>query len=119
MGYVIGHLITPLTKLIQKLNKAIFKKYKDIILDNGSNYEWLRLHRPEAGGICAKLRAEFTMYNSFSAVFLILSIISILSLLWWHFFVLLILTFLMTMRGAEAEGTFKNTIRKFFKNRNL
>ena len=69
--YVIGHLISPLTKLIQHYNERI-----PSVLEKSDSYkyEWLRVHESEAGGHCAKLRAEFTMYNSLSAVFLVFAI---------------------------------------------
>lgn len=84
-SYVVGHLLSPLTKLIQRIGEA-FSKPKDKAkvapaqnqeqpkpipttpeMSRSEKYEWLRTHAPDAGAHCAKLRAEFTMYNSLSA----------------------------------------------------
>jgi len=145
-AYVIGHLISPLTKQIQELNKKIAltlhikkwrkekenkeeydkvkeehekKLFKEKIKKLSKNYDWLRLNKPDAGGHCAKLRAEFTMYNSFATVFAIFFILSFESLRDGNFsfsytFTLLIFSVLMAYRGRETEKTFQSCITHFY-----
>lgn len=191
VAYIIGHLISPLTKRIQRFNewnqwripepkpnsvraetpeqkeeeketksiaKALVRRIKNVLgwckkagnsvlsvrlirifqylVDqekrkkkheeegfSNKKYEWLRANHPDSGGHCAKLRAEFTMYNSFAALFLIGFFSQIVMLCWcWqgedgcactHLITGLVLLFLfmaMSARGEETECTFQKTV---------
>ena len=58
-GYVLGHILSPITKFIQAkgewlspLKTPLDEKHPGA-LSKSNKYEWLRLHRPEAGAHCA------------------------------------------------------------------
>jgi hypothetical protein len=81
-------------------------------------YDFLRLHHKEAGSQCAKIRAEFTMYNGLSVVFLASSIYYPRSSTMWKWSVLAILvgaTILTAYRGRTTRDTFNTTVIKFKK----
>jgi hypothetical protein len=65
-AYIVGHLISPFTKLVEDLGRKIPKKIEKA---SSENYNWLRLHEAEAGALCAKVRAEFMMYDGLAVVF--------------------------------------------------
>ena len=71
ISYVVGHLLSPATKQIQRMGERFPKKLDK---PNSEKYDWLRVNSTEAGGHCAKLRAEFTLYNSLAAVFFIFAV---------------------------------------------
>ena len=148
LAFIIGHLVSPLTKFIQRKNEYFSwlksddkddkcpddkkeekvdkctKKKKDKIISQ--KYNWLRLEKTDAGGLCAKLRAEFTMYNSFSAIFLIFTIIELIYgivnfnlgnsdfTFWAMGAVFLCLFALMAARGYEGKDTFDKDVKKFY-----
>ena len=121
----------------------MFWYWLEYVKSPSEEYEWLRLHFPEAGGICAKLRAEFTMYNGLSGVFLIFILINILKefswstifeMGWrnflstpfsWEFLCFLIKFYFinnmfliggfwfMALRGKEGRKTFASSVKKF------
>lgn len=146
-AYIIGHLVAPLTKFIQRKNERFSwlisddktecpddkKEEKDDLYAKKKNdkirsqkYNWLRLNQPDAGGLCAKLRAEFTMYNSFSAIFLIFTIIEMIMgianliigashlTFWTTGAAFLVLFAFMAARGHEGEETFGKDVKKFY-----
>jgi hypothetical protein len=84
-------LISPFTKLTQRLGEALPEKWWQSLFEKeldwkalmdkkeearkfkkkaSDNYDRLRLDHPEVGALCAKIRAEFEMYNGFCVVFL-------------------------------------------------
>ncbi len=76
-AYIIGQLLAPVGKLWGKAAQALwFKVWRKSSALQGSKeetwlcYDWLRVHFPEAGALTAKVRAEYTMFNSLSARFL-------------------------------------------------
>lgn len=90
-------------------------------------YNWLRIKEADAGALCAKLRAEFTMYNSFAAIFLVYCVVEFVILIRSFIFyqeislinglVLIgctILFFAMSNRGLEGEDTFEKDVIKFY-----
>jgi hypothetical protein len=112
--FAMGHLLAPLTKLIQSLGEVLPTHLgKD--KRESENYAWLRLYHAEAGGNCAKLRAEFTMYNGLSGASLIGMIASLA--LEPHSegvaLAFLVLAILMASRGREGRKTFSKGIREF------
>ena len=80
-AYIIGHLVSPLTKDVQRFHEKPDQEGFD-----SKKYEWLRVHQTEAGGHCVKFRAEFTMYNSFAAILLIYFILKIVEVLFWGYY---------------------------------
>jgi hypothetical protein len=56
VGFVLGHLIAPIGKTLGSwVRHPGFKA-------PWREYDWLRMHRPDAGALVAKIRAEYTMH---------------------------------------------------------
>ena len=53
-AYVVGQLLSPLAKQIQRVGELRWFKPKP----KAEGYDWLRMHHPQAGDYCAKIRAE-------------------------------------------------------------
>lgn len=113
-SYTVGQLLSPAAKFIQRLGeKDIFKPEPS---EKGA-YDFLRMHHPDAGALCAKIRAEFTMFNGLVVVFA-------LSTIYYPFretcdlrifFILIILTLTQAVRGKNTRDTFQKTVKKFYK----
>jgi hypothetical protein len=101
LSYVLGHILSPLGKVLQKLNdpfdagviKPLFADRPDasrevvaFVKDQLGNpfsyeryfekdvwlwYDWLRVFVPGAGALAARIRAEYTMYSTLSVAFAI------------------------------------------------
>ncbi|HYN14568.1 MAG TPA: hypothetical protein VES66_02120 [Terriglobales bacterium] len=130
-GYVTGHLISPFTKVIQKLGEALPEEWWRILLSDGLaelkkrqakekstrnqasfNYDWLRLYHSEVGALCAKIRAEFEMYNGLCVVFLGYALAGVTK----HALaigVLALLALAMGTRGRATNVTFQKAVNKF------
>jgi hypothetical protein len=114
-SYVVGQLLSPGAKLVQRIGE--WKVLKPKPKEDGA-YDWLRLHHPEAGASCAKIRAEFTMHNGLALVLLISTAAYPLSRPVWRWSVfcgLAIATVLAGIRGRTTRDTFHDTVRKFAK----
>jgi hypothetical protein len=96
LSYVIGQIVAPLGKLLEKVGPHIDslaylfaegvnpkRPVISILRDELGNpdayvrscekviwywYDWLRVHQPDAGALTAKIRAEYGMYYGLSAV---------------------------------------------------
>lgn len=124
-AYVMGQLIAPLAKLAQRIGewKYLYLKRKGwrVTLTPKPKadplaYDFLRLYHKDAGSQCAKIRAEFTMYNGLATVFLASSACYPLSasMLDWSVLVILVGTTLATaIRGRTTRDTFNETVTKF------
>ena len=135
-GYIAGHLISPFTKLIQRLGEALPEKWWQSLFDwealkeeeekfkkkASVNYDWLRLDRPEVGALCAKIRAEFEMYNGLCVVFLgyALAVVvkyvpdtAILTTRVPDAAVLTLAALAMGGRGRATNMTFQKAVNKF------
>lgn len=137
-AYVVGQLIAPFAKLAQrigewhpkfqarlfrsglfaKLAKSIGEwkwfKCKPQAVPRG--YDFLRLHYKDAGSQCAKIRAEFTMYNGLAMVFFASSVSYFMftSIREWRILIILLGTTLATgIRGRTTRDTFADTVNKF------
>jgi len=66
--YALGHLMAPIVRLLEKRHETIPEHIWE-------HYDWLRLHRPEAGALVARIRAEYTMYGGFSVAFLLTAVL--------------------------------------------
>ena len=113
LAYVLGHLLSPLTKMIQRIGETVPTKLRS---SSSENYEWLRMHKPDAGAHCAKLRAEFTMYNSLAAVFAcyVVALRAAQRPSPIPALVLSVLALLMIYRGRETRDTFRKSIEHFY-----
>ena len=135
-AYVIGHLISPGAKLVQKLTErypASGKTFrtswialnsepdaKKMLKPDPEHYDWLRVKSPEAGGLAAKLRAEFTMYNSLALIFVAFSVRTLVA----HDcpslgFALAAAGFLMAARGRETQDTMRKCVENFYSTANV
>ena len=113
-AYVVGQLLSPLAKLVQRVGELRWFKPKP----KAEGYDWLRTHHPEAGAHCAKIRAEFTMHNGIAAVLLVSAAVYALTAEPWRWSVLggLILGGLLAaVRGRTTRDTFNETVAKFAK----
>ncbi len=133
-AYVVGHLLSPVTKSVQWITeryprvegegdkkkrfwlrvntKSELKKFKP----DSSKYDWLRVHWPDAGGLSAKLRAEFTLYNTLSAIFFLFAVWVGARYRWaGSVAVLLLFSIMMAARGRETEDTMRKCVDNFEK----
>src|ERR1700761_7889399 len=62
-GYVLGHAMSPIVKLLDRPNREIAKKYN-----------FLRLHYPGVTAIAMRIRAEYIMYGGFAVTQIIILI---------------------------------------------
>lgn len=136
-GFVIGELISPAAKLVQRINEGkfpkSFKAYKAMrqkdkleklemkkdgfkFSEKKLRYDKLRFEKSDIGALCAKIRAEFTMHNSLSVVFLIDALYypwSILPFNWLVLVSIFLLALLTAYRGRTTNKTFNETVAKF------
>ena len=139
-AYVVGQLIAPFAKLAQrigewkpkfqaklfrrepfaKLAKRIgeWKWFKDKPQAPEGAYDYLRLYYKDAGSQCAKIRAEFTMYNGLAMVFFASSVSYLMftpNREWLVLIILLGTTLATGFRGRTTRDTFEQTVGKFVK----
>jgi hypothetical protein len=113
-AYVVGQMLSPAAKLIQQIGEVKYFGPKP----KAEGYDWLRLHHPEAGAQCAKIRAEFTMHNGIATVLLVSAVVYPLRGDAWRRSVLIGLVFgglLAAYRGRTTRDTFNETVAKFAK----
>ena len=118
LSFLSGYVLAPVAKLVQRINERFLIKKDD---DVGHMYDSLRAHKPDAGALCAKIRAEFTMHNALSVVFIVIAMMTTRShlitttrshLIWA--LASLGAAVLMAWRGATTEITYQETTKKFF-----
>jgi hypothetical protein len=93
------------------------EEIKDKLKPISERYDWLRVHSPEGGSLSAKLRAEFTMYNSLAFVFFTVSVRLFFTFRMSDYLIpvlLLGLGLLMAMRGRETQTTMRKCVNNFF-----
>jgi hypothetical protein len=120
LSFLLGYLLAPFTRGVQRLNedpplmsKVTRRRWLAKDADAEARYDWLRAHQPDAGALCAKIRAEYTMYYGLSAAFLAVAVMASLGgALVWALASLLAVP-LTAWRGAKIEETFQETTRKF------
>lgn len=116
VGFVLGHLIAPIGKTLGGwVRHPGFKA-------PWREYDWLRMHRPDAGALVAKIRAEYTMHYSLAAAFAIglgagiamhaLGTTGAPPL--WGLVALAALTALSLWRGRDTEKTFADSARQLY-----
>jgi len=106
--------------LFAKLAKRIgeWKWFKPKPEAESGDYDFLRLHYTDAGSQCAKIRAEFTMYNGLATVFFASSVSYLMftSIREWRVLIILLAATLATgIRGRTTRDTFHETVSKFAK----
>ena len=136
-GYVIGELISPIAKMVQRITETngsilitwlkalgtIWKKGKKEEEKTSSNkqpeiespefkeakirYDRLRLKHPEVGALCAKIRAEFTMHNGLAFVFAISALFYPFSVLPFHWYALSFLLLMIILTAHRGRTTNK------------
>jgi hypothetical protein len=132
--YVVGQLLSPYAKLVQRVGESrpirgvvqsklvqrigqwLGFKLKEMPNAPSGAYDWLRLHSKEAGGQCAKIRAEFTMHNGLAVVFLASCVWYVARRPDWDWRVLLVLlvaALSAAVRGRTTRDTFEETVGKF------
>ena len=119
-SFLLGYLLAPFARGVQRLNQSQRLPVKKLGIpwlakdpDAEAAYDWLRAHRPEAAALCAKIRAEFTMYYALSVAFLAVAIMALLSGAFGWALGSLLAVPLTAWRGAKIEETFQETTRKF------
>jgi hypothetical protein len=126
LSYVVGHLISPLVKRAQDLGHRSQRLFAGLRLvdpfakpaGQAADYDLLRVVSPEAGAVCGKLRAEYTMYYGLAVVFLASAFAYPFSFMaqawpWWPVAPLLAASFLMESRGVEGEGAFGRCVERY------
>jgi len=115
LGFVLGHLIAPIGKTMGGwVRHPGFKA-------PWREYDWLRMHRPDAGALVAKIRAEYTMHYSLAAAFAIGLVAGIAMYALgtpgappgWSLAALAVLAALSLWRGRDTEKTFADSARQF------
>jgi len=149
-AYTVGHLMTPGTKLVQRITERYpkvkpkakeniklnpgdtqvadakvawwrswtslnTKKEAKGLKPNSEHYDWLRVNSLDAAGLAAKLRAEFTMYNSLAFTFVSFAAwlclahrAPVLGLF------LVLLGIFMASRGRETQETMRDCVERFY-----
>lgn len=114
-GFVIGHMIAPFGKRLRVATQ------RSNVREPWHKYDWLRMHRPDAGSITAKIRAEYSMHFSLAAAFL-LGALGTLALRWFEYppkpwlatATLFLFTALALSRGHETVKTFATSVGHFY-----
>jgi hypothetical protein len=121
LSFLLGYLLAPFTRGVQRLNEApplVARKTRMRWLakdaDADARYDWLRAHHADAGTLCAKIRAEYTMYYALSVAFLAVTIMASLSGAFAWALASLLAVPLTAWRGAKTEETFQETAGKFY-----
>jgi hypothetical protein len=118
MPFVIGYVLTPSQSSCSEVTNTIggcshangaLRKTSRL----GNAYDWLRVNKADAGALCAKIRAEFTMHNALSVAFLPITVMAGLAGDYYWAIASGLAVPLMAVRGATTERTFHSTTRKF------
>lgn len=111
-AYICGQLVSPFAKQLETIADTLSKR-KNI----GHLYDWLRLCRADAGALCAKIRAEYVMFNSLAitfagfAVALALRHDSALPIGWLY--ALPTASLITGYRGFDTKTTFVKSVEQF------
>ena len=120
LSFLLGYLLAPFTRGMQRLieappliAKVTRRRWFTNDPDAEARFDWLRAHEPAAGALCAKIRAEYTMYYALSAALLAIAVMALVSgALAWALASLLAVP-VTAWGGAKIEETFQDTTRKF------
>jgi hypothetical protein len=113
-AYIVGQLIAPFAKLVQRIGEWKWLRPKPKA--DSAAYDFLRLYHKDAGEQCAKIRAEFTMFNGLATVFFACSVCYPAFIAPWSRLMLAILvgtTVATAIRGRTTRDTFNETVTKF------
>lgn len=115
--FIVGYLIAPFAKGVQRGNEHSWRFLPGQWVSEdkaaGNGYDLLRLQYPDAGALCAKIRAEFTMYNALAVAAALIALMAILAGRYYIFIASFLAIPLVAQRGSKTEGTFQKTTRKF------
>jgi hypothetical protein len=125
-GYILGHGISPIVKLLDKRDSNAAQKYND-----------LRLKFPGVTPIAMRIRAEYIIYGGFAVSLVIVAGLGVLqqarnaltcplgARAWWNsaslsqhleagglFFMFIVLAWLMLYRNQDTINTYQNTVRE-------
>jgi hypothetical protein len=121
LSFLLGYLLAPLARGMQRLNevpplvtKGTRRRWFANDPDAEARFDWLRAHQPAAGALCAKVRAEYTMYYALSVAFLAVAVIASVSGAFAWAIAGLLAVPLTAWSGAKIEETFQDTTRKFY-----
>src|SRR4051812_18760835 len=114
LSFLLGYLLAPFTRGMQRLNealplvsKATRRRWFANDPEAEASYDWLRAHQSAAGALCAKIRAEYTMYYALSAAFLAAAVMaSVGGAFVWALASLLAVP-LTARAGAKIQETFQ------------
>jgi len=126
VGYILGHGISPIVKLLDKKDHEVSQKYND-----------LRLKFPGVTPIAMRIRAEYIMYGGFAISLVIVLALTLLNQLrnllinadglkgWWRsasgdqhyagallFWSALVVAWLMLHRNQATIETYRTTVRE-------
>lgn len=104
----LGQLLAVIGNFIEQLTDRLLKRER-----LSDAYDWLRVHEPQAGELAAEDLAEFKLFNSLAASFLVSFIVSLAASFppFLHAFFALS-SVLMAWRGAVAKTKFQETAEK-------
>jgi len=110
-AYTCGQFVSPLAKQLEKITDDLSKRR-----NAGDLYNWIRLHQADVGALCAKIRAEYVMFNSLAIIFVSFAAALLLrpelvSLGW--LFVLPTAGLIMGYRGFDTKTTFVRSVEQF------
>jgi len=128
-GYILGHLISPVVKLLDRSNEKVSEQYND-----------LRVDHPAATSIAMRIRGEYIMYGGFAVSLAILdglgALLQARNILinatgirgWWDsasqsqhlegaglFVLSVVVAWLMLYRNRDTIKTYKDTVRQLHK----
>src|SRR5215212_7893316 len=120
LSFLVGYLLAPFTRVVQRLNeapplvgRATRRRWFANDPDAEPRFDWLRAHQPAAGALCAKIRAEYTMYYALSAALLAVAVMASVSGAFAWALASLLAVPLTAWTGAKIQETFQDTTRKF------
>jgi hypothetical protein len=120
LSFLVGYLLAPFTRGVQRLNEApplvgkvTRRRWFANDPDAEPRFDWLRAYQPAAGALCAKIRAEYTMYYALSAALLAVAVMASVSGAFAWALASLLAVPLTAWTGAKIEETFQDTTRKF------
>lgn len=105
-AWIGGQLLSPFAKWIDKIGYQVEA-------NTWKRYDWLRLHKPEAGAFTVRIRAEYTMFNSMSAASLVGAIYSGYIGRWCFLVACIAIAIILWNRAAGVRQTFSNSVNNF------
>lgn len=124
-SYTLGQLLSPLGKLVDKVTQFVARGVRRLTTtkaewplpneEDWKRYDWLRVNAPVPGSYVVKIRAEYTMYNSLAAAFVlsaassIFAEVSVIGMIG-----MFTAGVLMAWRGWDVQKTFRLSTQKLY-----